>query len=441
MYLPEPVLACLNALEHVGFAAYAVGGCVRDACLGQQAQDFDLCTAALPEQIQQIFAGHRLVLAGVKHGTVGVVTPMGVIEITTFRSEGDYLDNRHPQWVRFVADIDQDLARRDFTINAMAYAPGRGFADPFGGREDLARKQLRTVGDPARRFGEDALRILRGLRFAARYDLTIHPDTWQAMCAQAPLLDNLARERVFEELCKLLPLLTWQRTVAYGPILAAAIPELKPLLGFDQHSPHHAYDLFTHVAHVVGAVPPELPLRWAALLHDIGKVPTFTQDETGRGHFYGHAAVGAELAEQVLLRLKAPTALRTQVEALIAGHMTRLEPDKIALRRQIRRRGWDYVQAMLALQAADMGSKGTGIPKEMEIFDEIQEKLQEIAQEDACLSLKDLAVNGHDLQALGLTGRDIGSTLNRLLDQVVAEQLPNQRQALLEEVRRQKEET
>lgn len=441
MYLPEPVLACLNALEHAGFAAYAVGGCVRDACLGQQAQDFDLCTAALPEQIQQIFAGHRLVLAGVKHGTVGVVTPMGVIEITTFRSEGDYLDNRHPQWVRFVADIDQDLARRDFTINAMAYAPGRGFADPFGGREDLALKQLRTVGDPARRFGEDALRILRGLRFAARYDLTIHPDTWQAMCAQAPLLDNLARERVFEELCKLLPLLTWQRTVAYGPILAAAIPELKPLLGFDQHNPNHAYDLFTHVAHVVGAVPPELPLRWAALLHDIGKVPTFTLDENGRGHFHGHAAVGAELAEQVLLRLKAPTALRTQVEALIAGHMTRLEPDKIALRRQIRRRGWDQVQAMLALQAADMGGKGTVTPENMAIFHEIQEKLQEIAQDDACLSLKDLAVNGHDLQALGLTGRDIGSTLNRLLDQVVAEQLPNQRQALLEEVRRQKEDT
>ncbi len=148
MYLPEPVLTCLNALENAGFAAYAVGGCVRDACLGQQAQDFDLCTAALPEQIQQIFAGHRLVLAGVKHGTVGVVTPMGVIEITTFRSEGDYLDNRHPQWVRFVSDIDQDLARRDFTINAMAYAPGRGFADPFGGREDLSRRQLRTVGGP-----------------------------------------------------------------------------------------------------------------------------------------------------------------------------------------------------------------------------------------------------------------------------------------------------
>lgn len=432
MYLPEPILGCLDALEEAGFAAYAVGGCVRDSCLGLRPQDFDLCTAARPEQIQQIFAGHRQVLAGTKHGTVGIVMDHSVVEITTFRTEGDYQDNRHPGWVAFVEDIRQDLARRDYTINAMAYSPRRGFADPFGGREDLASRTLRAVGQPVQRFQEDSLRILRGLRFAARYGLCIHPDTWQAMLSQAALMDNLARERVFQELCKLLPLLNVQQAIAYGPILAAVIPELKPMLGFDQHSPHHAYDLYTHVAHVVAAVPPQLELRWAALLHDIGKVPTFTRDETGRGHFYGHASEGAQLADAVLLRLKAPTALRTRVVTLIRSHMTRLEPEKKSLCRCIRRLGWDTVMQMLALQEADMGSKGTGKAEEMEVFSQIRALLQQIQQENSCLSLKDLAINGRDLLSLGLRGPQIGQTLNRLLEGVLAEQLPNEKQALLD---------
>ena len=197
MILPEYVRACLDALENAGFAAYAVGGCVRDACLGLTPQDYDLCTAALPEQTEAVFAGRKLVLAGKKHGTVGVVTDCGVVEITTFRTEGAYRDNRHPDWVAFVPAIEQDLARRDFTVNAMAYSPNRGFADPFGGREDLKKRLLRAVGDPARRFREDSLRILRGARFAAKYGLRVEKATWEAMVAQSPLMDNLARERVF----------------------------------------------------------------------------------------------------------------------------------------------------------------------------------------------------------------------------------------------------
>ena len=432
MILPDPITQCLDALEEAGFAAYAVGGCVRDACLGRIPQDYDLCTAALPEQTEAVFSGRKLVLAGKKHGTVGVVTPFGVVEITTFRREGNYLDNRHPEWVEFVPDIREDLARRDFTVNAMAYSPKRGFADPFGGREDLQAGILRAVGDPVLRFREDSLRILRGIRFAVRYRLRVEEATGAAMRSEAPLMDNLARERVFEELNKLLPLMDADDLLTFGPLLAAVIPELRPLIGFDQRSPHHAYDLFTHVAHVVAGVPREPVLRWAALLHDIGKIPTFTQDETGRGHFYGHAPKGAEMADAVLRRLKAPTALRQQAVVLIEKHMTRLVPEKKTLRRQLGRLGWETIEQILALQEADMGSKGTGKSEEMAQFAQIRSILEEIRAENACLTLKDLALNGHDLMALGFTGKEIGQTLNALLEQVMEEKLPNEKEALLQ---------
>lgn len=432
MRIPEYVAQCLEALENAGFAAYVVGGCVRDACLGLAPHDFDLCTSALPEQTQAVFAGNRLVLAGKKHGTVGIITDFGVVEITTFRTEGAYRDNRHPDWVEFVPEVEQDLARRDFTVNAMAWSPKRGFADPFGGREDLKAKVLRAVGDPEKRFQEDSLRILRGVRFAVRYGLTPEPGTWQAMVSQAYLMDNLARERVFDELCRLLPLVTAEDMRRFALILAQVIPELAPMVGFDQHSPHHAYDLYTHVSHVVAGVPADLPLRWAALLHDIGKVPTFTRDATGRGHFYGHAQKGADMADKVLRRLKAPSALREQVVLLIEKHMTRLEPEKKTLRRQLGRLGWETLNRLLALQEADMGSKGTGDPEEMSVFPQIRELLREIREENACLTVKDLAVNGHDLMALGFAGRAVGNCLTILLEQVLEERLPNEKQALLE---------
>ena len=431
MFLPDSVKNCIDALESAGFAAYAVGGCVRDACLGLIPYDYDLCTSALPEQTEAVFSDRKLVLAGKKHGTVGVVTAFGVVEITTFRREGNYPDNRHPEWVEFVPDIREDLARRDFTVNAMAYSPTRGFADPFGGREDLKNRVLRAVGDPAERFREDSLRILRGIRFAARYGLRVEEGTMAAMVSEAPLMDNLARERVFEELCKLLLLARVEDLLRFAPLLGAAIPELKPLIGFDQRSPHHAYDLYTHVAHVVAGVPRELPLRWAALLHDIGKIPTFTLDDTGRGHFYGHAPRGAEMADDVLRRLKAPTALREQAVTLIGRHMTRLQPDRKLLRRQLGKLGWETVEQLLALQEADMGSKGTGKPEEMAQFSQLRSLLEEIRAENACLALKDLAVNGHDLMQLGLTGKAIGQTLNALLEQVIDEALPNEKDALL----------
>ena len=431
MFLPPNIQNCIDLLEAAGFAAYAVGGCVRDACLGRNPHDYDLCTGALPAQTEAVFRDFRLVLAGEKHGTVTVITEDGPVEITTFRTEGGYRDNRHPDWVKFVPDLQRDLARRDFTVNAMAYSPTRGFADPFGGREDLRNHVLRAVGDPEARFREDSLRILRGVRFAARFGLTPEEHTMQAMLSQAGLMENLARERVFEELCKLLLVAKAEDITRFAPILAAVIPELAPMIGFDQRSPHHAYDLITHTAHVVEGVPPTLPLRWAALLHDTGKVKTFTLDATGRGHFYGHAKDSAAIADDILRRLKAPTALREEVVPLIGRHMTRLQPDRKLLRRQVSKYGFPMVEAQLALQQADMGSKGTVEDDGSAVFAEVRQLLADLKAEDVCLSLKDLAVNGNDLMALGFQGRAIGACLNRLLELVVEERLPNKKEALL----------
>lgn len=432
MFLPENIQNCIDLLENAGFAAYAVGGCVRDACLGLTPHDYDLCTSALPEQTEAVFRDYRLVLAGEKHGTVTVITEDGPVEITTFRTEGGYRDNRHPDWVKFVPDIEGDLARRDFTINAMAYSPKRGFSDPFGGREDLKNHILRSVGDPVSRFREDSLRILRGVRFAARFGLTPEENTLNAMLSQRHLMEHLARERVFDELCKLLLAAKAEDITRFARILAAVIPELAPMIGFDQHSPHHAYDLITHTAYVVEGVPATLPLRWAALLHDTGKVTTFTRDATGRGHFYGHAKESAAIAGGILLRLKAPTALREEVVTLIGSHMTRLQPERKWLRRQVSKFGFPMVEAMLSLQEADMGSKGTGEDDGGAVFSAVRGLLAELKAEDACLSLKDLAVNGNDLMALGYRGKAIGTCLNALLEQVVDERLPNERKALLD---------
>lgn len=431
MQLPEYVRRCLNLLEDAGFPAYVVGGCVRDDCLGIAPHDFDICTAALPEQTQSVFREYPQSLNGVKHGTVMVIPEHTPVEITTFRQEGGYQDNRHPDWVKFVSGVEADLSRRDYTVNAMAWSPVRGYADPFGGREDLKRNLLRAVGDPVQRYQEDSLRILRGLRFAARFGMQVDEATEAAMLSQAGLLDSLARERVFEELSRFLPDASAGLLIRFAPVLGQVIPELKAAIGFDQCSPHHAYDIFTHIAYVTEAVPRELTLRWAALLHDIGKAATFTRDENGRGHFYGHAGVGAEMADSVLLRLKAPTKLREEVVWLIAHHMTRLVPEKKLLRRYLSRYGRERVWALLALQEADMGSKGTGEDIGNDQFDRVRLLLKEIETEDSCLTLRDLAVSGNDLLALGFSGRQIGEKLEYLLEQVLDETLPNEKEALI----------
>ena len=432
MKLPQAVQYCIEALEAAGFEAYAVGGCVRDSLLGLTPSDYDLCTNATPQETAEVFHSHQCLYHGQKHGTIGVVLDGQVYEITTFRTEGGYQDTRHPDWVEFVSNVEEDLARRDFTVNAMAYNPKTGYIDPFSGQQDLQKKILRTVGDPNARFQEDALRILRGARFSTRFRLTPEPATKAAMEQLAPLMDHLARERVFEELCKLILSATAEDLLQFHPLITQVIPELAASVGFNQRSPHHAYDVFTHTAHVVEAVPKELALRWAALLHDAGKPAAFTLDETGRGHFKGHAKISQEMADAILLRLKAPTALRQQVTELIGLHMTPLEPDKKLLRRRLGKLGQSQLEQLLLLQEADMGSKGTGKPEDMAQFDQIRQVLSEVLAEDACFCLKDLAINGRDLQNLGfIAGPKIGKCLIWLLEQVQDEALPNEQQALL----------
>ena len=431
MYLPKAVHYCIQQLNNAGFSAYAVGGCVRDALLGLTPHDYDLCTNALPRQIQEVFASHPLVLNGVKHGTVGVIIDHENYEITTFRTEGGYTDSRHPDWVRFVGTVEEDLARRDFTVNAMAYNPLEGYIDPWGGQQDLKNKILRTVGDPEQRFTEDALRILRGARFAVRFDLEPHPDTEKAMQKLCPNMESLAKERVFSELCKLIVDINGSQLVRYAPIITQAIPELAPCVGFLQHSRHHIHDVYTHTAHVVERTPKELPLRWAALLHDIGKPPCFTLDDQGEGHFYGHATVSAQMADAVLLRLKAPTALRQQVVQLIKLHMNPLQPDKKVLTRQLSKHGWDTMEKLLALQKADFGAKTPD-------YSEVAALLEQIREENTCLSIRDLAVNGKDLMALGVRpGPKMGQLLNKLLLQVQEDLLPNEKDHLIQFIKRE----
>ena len=431
MVLPPYARLCLDRLENAGFAAYAVGGCVRDSLLGLTPHDFDLCTCATPEEVRQVFSEFRLVLAGEKHGTVTVIIDSQPVEITTFRLEGGYRDNRHPDWVKFVPSVEEDLSRRDFTVNAMAYSPTRGFADPFGGRNDLKNKNLRAVGEPNLRFTEDSLRILRGLRFSVRYQLTPEKATWEAMRSLAPLMENLARERVFDEICKLLPLMDSRALMTFAPILCQVLPELQPMLDFQQHSCHHIYELMEHTARVVEGVPPQLHLRWAALLHDIGKPGTCVIDETGEGHYHGHAKESALLADAALLRLKAPTALRKQVTDLISRHMTPLEPDKHLLRRRLGKYGIQETLDLLELQKADYFATGTkAVPGP---FPEIARLIDEILEEEACFSIRDLAINGNDLLDLGFApGPELGACLDSLLRLVQEDAIPNEKDALLQ---------
>ena len=435
MELPEEVLSCIRALEEKGHSAYAVGGCVRDWLLELTPHDYDLCTSATPEEICEIFGDYELVRAGEKHGTIGVVIDGTVYEITTYRTEGGYSDSRHPDWVKFEDHIEADLSRRDFTVNAMAYSPKRGYADPFGGQQDLENSILRAVGDPETRFREDALRILRGVRFASRFTLEPEEKTLKAMVSCRELMENLAAERVLAELVSMLPDVSAADLCRYAPILTQVIPELAPCVGFDQQNRHHIHDIFTHTAHVVEAAPKDVTLRLAALLHDIGKPRCFTLDEDGEGHFYNHAAVSADMADEILTRLKAPNQLRQQVVLLIREHMTLLEPERTFLRRRVGKFGMETVRQMVALQQADRIGTGTDLDS-LPCFEEMENILDQLEAEASCLQLKDLAVDGNDLMALGIApGPQLGQYLNRLFEMVLEESVPNEKEALLEQAK------
>lgn len=436
MVLPKDVLFCMNKLEKAGHTVYAVGGCVRDAMLGLTAKDYDLCTSATPEEMIQIFNGYELVRNGEKHGTIGVVLHHTLYEITTYRTESGYADHRHPDQVTFVTDIREDLARRDFTVNAMAFHPKTGYVDPFGGQKDLFAGILRTVGDPETRFREDGLRILRGVRFACRFRLEIDRPTYQAMNQLTELLDQLALERIAGEMTQILCHMQKGDLVRFRKIILQVVPELRDSVGFQQHSPHHTYDVFTHTDLVLGASEEDPAVRWAALLHDVGKPRVFTQDENGKGHFYGHAQESAQIAEEVLRRMKLSNALREQALFLITHHMDTITPDKAALRKKLSKYGSENLQKLLSLQEADQAGKGKCKPFSANSFEKIRIILEKLEKTEGKLQLRDLAVNGHDLMELGYpAGPELGDCQKALLELVLSGEIPNEKEALLQKAK------
>ena len=430
--LPAPVEQALARLTAAGFEACVVGGAVRDALRGAEAKDWDVATSALPRQVEQVFSGERLVETGLRHGTVTVVLAGLPLEITTYRVDGAYTDHRRPDGVRFTRSLTEDMRRRDFTVNAMAYAPGRGLADPFGGQADLAAGVLRCVGEPDRRFQEDALRILRGLRFSAQLGMRLEPDTADALRRNRELLADIAPERVQSELTGLLcgahagAVLT-----AFPEVLAVPIPELKPLRGFDQHNPHHDRDVWAHTAAVVDAIPPVPALRWAALLHDVGKPGCFSLAEDGVGHFYGHAQRSTELAEDILRRLRLDNARRQEVLQLIRYHDLPIPPERKPVRRLLCRLGEGTLRGLIQLHLADTRGQSSQCRYRLAEYARVEQVLDGLLAEEDCFSLKKLAVNGNDLLALGLRGRAIGAALEDCLQAVLDERLPNRKEELL----------
>lgn len=437
MDIPAFAAGILRTLETAGYEAYCVGGCVRDALLGRMPEDWDIATAARPEETLALF-GPDALPTGLRHGTVTIRRPGGSAEVTTFRRDGDYTDHRRPESVTFTASLEEDLARRDFTVNAMAFSLRGELRDPFGGREDLEERRIRCVGEPAHRFGEDALRILRGLRFAAVLDFTIEPETAAALSAARGDLAVIAPERILTEVRKLLLSPRPSAVLrAFPEVFGVFWPELAPMVGFGQRNPHHCYDLWEHTLHALDAVPSEESLRFAALLHDVGKPDCFSLDEDGVGHFYGHAARSAALADAMLVRLRAGNALREEVTELIRRHDTPLPGcPEATLRRLLRRLGEERLRRLIALQRADNLAQAPAYRAERGAgLDEVLRRLDAILREDACFSLRQLAVNGRDLLALGFRGPAIGTALDHLLNEVVEGRLPNEREALLQAVR------
>ena len=430
LHWDERAIEVLRRLEARGHRAVLVGGCVRDSLLSIPLHDYDAATSARPEEVLAACADLRCIETGRKHGTITVLSGGLPVEVTTFRREGDYSDHRRPDRVEFSLHLEEDLARRDFTINAMAWEPV-GLVDLYGGRKDLADRLVRCVGDPLRRFEEDALRILRGLRLAAQLEFDLHPDTAEAIHRRAGDLRHVAWERIWAEFSRLLCSPGMEHILLEFPDVAAAIlPELAPALGFDQRSPHHLYDVYIHCVKAAAHVPPIPALRLAALLHDVGKPASFSADEQGVGHFYNHTEAGLPLAQQALARLRVDNATRDRALTLIRRHHLPVEDSDQWAGRWLRRLGGDALLDLLALKKADALScahreEGT------DLLDRAEERVRALLAAAPCLTLKDLAVNGRDAMAAGLSGPAVGVALNGLLDRVAEGDLPNDREILL----------
>lgn len=433
MTIPAGAAYILDKLCAAGYRAYVVGGCVRDSLLGKAPNDWDVCTSARPEEMQRVFAGHHVVETGLKHGTLTVIRDHEPYEVTCFRVDGAYTDHRHPDGVTFVTDVREDLARRDFTVNAMAYHPAEGVIDAFGGMDDLRRGIIRCVGEPRKRFGEDALRILRALRFASTYGFAIEEETARAARELAHTLRSVAPERIRVEIGKLLCGRGAGAILRhFADVLAVCIPEIAPMVGFDQRTPFHRYDVWEHSVRAVEQVPATETMRLAMLLHDCGKPAAFTLDSAGIGHAYGHPAKSAEIAEIVLSRLRVDNATRDRVLTLVRHHDDPLAKDDAMIRRRLHQYGEETLRQLIDMQRADAYGKGTHTAEQIEAHHRrTLDALEAVLAQDPCVSLKQLAVGGRDMTALGLRGQAIGQCLNALLSGVLDGRIPNEREALL----------
>ncbi len=431
--LPPQVNKAMELLNRNGYECFAVGGCVRDTLRGTTPHDWDLTTSAKPEQMQQCFAGYHTIETGLQHGTLTVMIDHMPLEITTYRIDGAYTDHRRPDKVSFTDSVTDDLARRDFTVNAMAYHPQCGLVDPFGGAADLQKKRIACVGKPAERFDEDGLRILRALRFASVLDFTIDAQTDAAIRTQKDLLQHISAERIFVEMTKMLCGQAAERLLlAYPEVICTVLPLLQPMVGFDQQNPYHAYDVYTHSCKVTAAAPATPILRWAAFLHDSGKPHTFTKDERG-GHFYGHAQISEEIARKVLHQLKSDRKTLDSVITLIRHHDTVFSGNAKQIKRMVNLIGDALTEQLILLHKADVSGQAEHLRAErIQASDALLQILDELRQQNACMTLKDLQINGKDIIAMGVReGRIIGACLKAIMNDVLEERLPNERDALL----------
>lgn len=441
IHIPTGARKIIARLEQHGYEAYIVGGCVRDSLMGKRPSDWDICTSARAEEMMALFEDKRVIPTGIQHGTLTILAEDGAYEVTTFRIDGEYLDHRHPKSVAFTRELAEDLSRRDFTINAMAWHPERGLIDLFGGVEDLRDRLVRAVGDPVQRFNEDGLRMLRMVRFATVLDFDYDPATYDAVRKQGHLLQYISKERIQVELNKILLAAHPARgledlyTLGMYPYI---IPMMCHTVGFAQRGGHHFLDVFEHSLLAVGVIAPELVLRLTMLLHDIGKPFVWDSSESlSYDRFDDHAAVSAKLAGKILRDLKYDNATRKDVVELIAHHNDILLPDPVNVRRALARLGEVQTRRLVQVKVADLIAHDLAGEREkiLTLFAEISDVIDEVVARGDCTSVKALAIGGQDMMALGLSGRAIGQMLNAALKLVLEKPEMNTRETLLNWVR------
>ena len=432
MILPSEIARCLSLLNKKGYSAYVVGGAVRDHLMGRRINDYDVCTDALPNEVKEVFSGFKVIETGIKHGTVTVLIDSASVEITTFRTDGSYSDGRHPDSVDFTRDIVKDLSRRDFTVNAIAYSPTEGFIDPFFGISDIEHKTIRCVGDPMKRFSEDALRILRALRFSSTLGFEIDKDTSNAIFSLKNNLSLVSKERIRDEFKKLLGGCDMARIMhRYRDIVSHIIPDIERLFDYDQNNPHHDFDLYTHTVKTVSNLPTDPILRMSGLLHDISKPISESKDENGISHFYGHAHLSSEMAEAILKDLRFSNAEIKRVVTLIRHHDGVIEETESAVNRKLSKIGKELYFDLLDLQRADNASQKTDPSLRSDHNEKLREIANDILSKEPCLSLSDLKINGNDLIDIGYNGKEIGKALSFLFDAVLKNDVENTKERLI----------